>query len=108
MEGMGFGDVKLLLMIGAFLGPQFTVFTIGVSTLAAAVIGLLFFPPILRRRRVAPSLQRRFPDEQQRRREAYDSAMRCMRLPFGSFLGAGALVAIFFGDPLLHWYLNLF
>lgn len=108
IEGMGFGDVKLLLMIGAFVGPQLTVFTIGLSTLCAAVIGLAMFPPILRKRRNATSLKRRIPDEKERRQEAYESAMRCMRLPFGSFLGAGALCAAFFGESILRWYFGLF
>jgi prepilin signal peptidase PulO-like enzyme (type II secretory pathway) len=34
--------------------------------------------------------------------------MRCMRLPFGSFLGGAALFAVFFGDRLANWYLGLF
>lgn len=107
-EGMGFGDVKLLLMIGAFVGPQLTLFTLCASSVAAAVIGLLMFPAILRKRRNALSLKRRFPDEKERRQEAYESAMRCMRLPFGTFLGAAALVSAFVGEPVLRWYLSFF
>lgn len=108
IQGMGFGDVKLLLMIGAFLGPRLTLFTICASSLSAAIIGLMMFPAILRRRRKAPSLMRRFPVEKERREEAYYSAMRCMRLPFGSFLGGSALFAAFYGDRIINWYLGFF
>ena len=106
--GMGLGDVKLLLLIGAFLGARLTVLTIFVASIAAAVIGLGMFPAVYRRRRKAVSLKRRFPDEKERRQEAYDSAMRCLRLPFGSFLGAGALFATFFGERLATWYMRLY
>ena len=108
IQGMGFGDVKLLLMIGAFLGPRLTLFTICASSVSAAVIGILMFPPILFRRRKALSLRRRFADQKERRQEAYQSAMRCMRLPFGSFLGAAALFAAFYGERAINWYLGFF
>ncbi len=105
---MGFGDVKLLLLIGAFVGPRLTLFTICASSVVAAVIGIAMFPAILSRRRNAASLKRRFSDEKQRRQEAYQSAMRCMRLPFGSFLGASAIFSSFYGERILQWYLALF
>ena len=108
IAGMGFGDVKLLLMIGAFVGARLTVLTIFIASVAAAVIGLSMFPAVYRKRRKAVSLQRRFADEKERRQEAYDSAMRCMRLPFGSFLGGAALFVAFFGDRLATWYMGLY
>lgn len=108
VQGMGFGDVKLLLMIGAFLGPRLTLFTICASSVTAAIFGVAMFPGILLKRRKAVSLIRRFADGKDRRREAYQSAMRCMRLPFGSFLGAAALSAAFYGDRIIRWYLGFF
>jgi len=108
IAGMGFGDVKLLLMIGAFVGARMTVLTIFAASVAAAVIGVAMFPAVYSRRKKAVSLKRRFPDEKERRQEAYDSAMRCMRLPFGSFLGAAALFATFFGERIANWYLGLY
>ncbi|MDT8070679.1 MAG: prepilin peptidase [Terriglobia bacterium] len=108
MPGMGFGDVKLLLMIGAFLGVRLTVLTVFAASVGAAVIGIAMFPAVYRRRQKAVSLKRRFPDEKERRQEAYDSAMRCMRLPFGSFLGGAALFVTFFGERVANWYLGLY
>jgi len=107
-EGMGFGDVKLLLMIGAFLGPKLTVITIGISSLSAAIAGLTMFPGKYSRRKQAVSLKRRFPDENERKRKAYESAMRCMRLPFGSFLGGSAILSAFLGERIFGWYVRLF
>jgi leader peptidase (prepilin peptidase)/N-methyltransferase len=108
ISGMGFGDVKLLLMIGAFLGARMTTLTIFAASISTAVVGLIMFPAVYRKRKKAISLQRRFSDPRARKREAYDSAMRSMRLPFGSFLGAAALFVVFFGDRLANWYLGLF
>jgi hypothetical protein len=75
---------------------------------ATAVIGLALFPRVYFKRQKATSLHRRFADPKERKQEAYDSAMRCMRLPFGSFLGGAALFAVFFGERLASWYLGLF
>ncbi len=108
IAGMGFGDVKLLLMIGAFVGARMTVLTIFAASAGAAVVGVSMFPAVYSRRKKAVSLKRRFPDEKERRQEAYDSAMRCMRLPFGSFLGAAALFATFFGERIANWYFGLY
>src|SRR5512133_736217 len=108
VSGMGFGDVKLLLMIGAFVGARLTTFTIFGASVASAIIGIALFPAVYHRRQKAISLRRRYVDPKERKREAYDSAMRCMRLPFGSFLGGTALIAVFFGDRLANWYLGLF
>ncbi len=108
IAGMGFGDVKLLLMIGAFVGARMTVLTIFAASVGSAVIGIAMFPAVYRKRQRAISLKRRFSDEKQRRQEAYESAMRCMRLPFGSFLGAAALFATFFGERIANWYTGLY
>ncbi len=108
IAGMGFGDVKLLLMIGAFMGIRMSVFTIFAASVGAAVIGVAMFPAVYRKRQKAISLKRRFPDENERRHEAYDSTMRCMRLPFGSFLGAATLFATFFGERIATWYMGLY
>jgi len=77
-EGMGGGDIKLLAMIGAFLGWKSTVLTIMIGALAGAVVGIaLILLKIMRR-------------------DQY--------LPFGPFLVLGALISMFFQQELFAWY----
>lgn len=80
-EGMGGGDVKLLAMIGAFLGWK----AIPVTLLLASLSGSLVGVGIMLRR-------------------GGDSRVP---IPFGPFLAAGAVCALFFGDALIDWYLAL-
>jgi len=78
-EGLGLGDVKMVAMIGAFLGLQFVLLTLIVGSLLGAVIGLLY---ILITRKDASSYE----------------------LPFGSFLGIGAIAVAFWGEVLMTAY----
>jgi leader peptidase (prepilin peptidase)/N-methyltransferase len=86
-EGMGLGDAKLLALIAAWLGlwPTLLAFFLGVLT--TAIFGLIW------------SLLRMG----QKKRSA-----RALQLPFGSFLCAAAIYAIFRGQPIIHWYLQQF
>lgn len=77
-EGMGMGDVKMLAMIGAFLGWKAVMVTLVLSSFSGAIIGLLLM-----------ALQR--------------GTMK-FALPFGTFLAIGAVVAMLIGDPLVAWY----
>lgn len=79
-EGMGFGDVKMMAMVGAFFGPQRTFLTILAGSLLGTILGLLF---ILVRRKGSD-----------------------YELPFGAFLGFAALLVVFFGTAVLDWYLR--
>jgi leader peptidase (prepilin peptidase)/N-methyltransferase len=80
-EGMGLGDVKMLAMIGAFLGWQQVWLVLLFSSLTGAVFGIALMVSGSR------SLQ--------------------SRLPFGTFLAVAAFLASLFGDRLLTWYLGL-
>jgi prepilin signal peptidase PulO-like enzyme (type II secretory pathway) len=80
--GMGMGDVKLALLIGALLGRTAAV---------ALMLGLLFA--------LAPSVVLLARHGLRARRTA---------IPFAPFLAAGTVVALFAGDYLLHLYLQLF
>ncbi|HVB59232.1 MAG TPA: prepilin peptidase [Candidatus Acidoferrales bacterium] len=80
-EGMGLGDVKMMLMAGAFLGAKRTLLTIFAGSLLGSVLGIAF---ILARRK--------------------DSNYE---LPFGAFLGMAALLVVFFGTPVVSWYQSL-
>lgn len=81
-EGMGFGDVKMMLMAGAFLGLRRTILTILAGSLLGAILGSIFILA-------------------SRKGSTYE-------LPFGTFLGAAALLVVFFGTPVVTWYQSLF
>jgi len=105
VEGMGFGDVKLMGMIGAFLGTKLTVLTIFTASLVGSMFGLstVLAVWLKRRRRIAA---RGTPTVEARRR-AWHSArlvLRYYQMPFGVFLGAMAILSFLFGNQLLHWY----
>jgi leader peptidase (prepilin peptidase)/N-methyltransferase len=80
-DGMGGGDVKLLAMIGAFLGWKGVLFTIMASSLIGTVIGVVLMM-----------------------RSGKDMKMA---VPFGPFLATGAIIYIFWGPRLVEWYFNL-
>ncbi len=77
-EGMGGGDIKLLAMIGAFLGWQSVFVTLMVASLIGSVIGVGLM--------------------------LYQRADTKLAIPFGPFLAGGALVSLFFGDRILAFY----
>ncbi|HKT34124.1 MAG TPA: A24 family peptidase [Nitrospira sp.] len=80
-EGMGGGDIKLLAMIGAFLGWKPALLTIMIGSLSGSIIGVSL---------IALGLMKR---------DDY--------IPFGPFLVLGALLSMFFSQPLLDWYQGL-
>ena len=82
IEGLGMGDVKMLAMIGAFLGWKLMLGTLVLASFAGSFIGVGL---ILTGR----------------------GGMK-YALPFGTFLAVGALVAAVAGDPILAWYLNIY
>ena len=77
-EGMGLGDVKMMGMVGTFMGLKATLLVIMAGALLGSVIGTLF---ILLRRKGSD-----------------------YELPFGTFLGGAAVLVIFFGGRVLSWY----
>jgi leader peptidase (prepilin peptidase)/N-methyltransferase len=81
-QGFGLGDVKMLAMIGAFLGLSGVVVTLFLSALLGSITGIA----LMARRRIG--LQ--------------------SRLPFGFFLALGALAALFHGRRIVDWYLSFF
>ena len=108
VEGMGFGDVKLMAMIGAFLGTKLTVLTIFAASLAGSLFGIstMFAVWAKRMRRNAARGTSSF----EARRRAWHSArmvLRYYQMPFGVFLGSMAMLAFLFGNRLLHWYWEL-
>jgi leader peptidase (prepilin peptidase) / N-methyltransferase len=104
-EGMGFGDVKLMAMVGAFLGLKLTIFTIFAASLAGSFFGLTTVLIVWIKR--TKRFTRRLPNLQAARRRGWQSAQvvyRSYQMPFGVFLGSMALLALFFGNQFLNWY----
>jgi leader peptidase (prepilin peptidase)/N-methyltransferase len=81
-EGMGMGDVKMMLLVGSFLGWQGALMTIFVGSLVGSVIGVTM---------IALS------------RKGWEYA-----LPFGTFLAAAGVLVAFRGPQLFAWYWNTF
>ena len=108
VEGMGFGDVKLMAMVGAFLGTKLTVFTIFSASIAGLLFGVWTLLAVWRKR-TRRRLAHHEPAKEARSR-AWESAMIALRrhqMPFGVFLGGMAIVALFFGNSFLQWYWRL-
>ena len=80
-EGMGGGDIKLLAMIGAFIGWKGVFFTIFASSAIGTVIGL--FLMVITRNNLK------------------------LAVPFGPFIALGATLYLFAGQEILHWYYGL-
>ena len=109
VEGMGFGDVKLMAMVGSFLGIKLTIFTIFTASIVGSVFGLwtMFMVWMKRTRR---RISRNHESAKDARQHAWASAMVALRrhqMPFGVFLGGMALFAQFYGDAFLRWYWRL-
>jgi leader peptidase (prepilin peptidase)/N-methyltransferase len=104
-EGMGFGDVKLMAMVGAFLGMKLTIFTIFAASLAGSLFGIATVAMvwIKRTRRFARRLGN-LPAAQRRGWQSAQMVYRNYQMPFGVFLGSMALLALFVGNDLLRWY----
>ena len=109
VEGMGFGDVKLMAMIGSFLGLRLTILTMATAALGGCFFGLwtILVVWIKRTQRRKHVFHEAGPDA---RRHAWASALVALRrhqMPFGVFLGSMGLVAFFLGEPFLRWYWGL-
>jgi leader peptidase (prepilin peptidase)/N-methyltransferase len=81
-EGMGMGDVKLLGMIGAFLGWKLVLLTLVFASFTGSLVGLAFIV----------------------------SGRGSMQyaLPFGTFLAVGAFAAAIWGTPIVDWYFGFY
>jgi leader peptidase (prepilin peptidase)/N-methyltransferase len=80
-EGMGGGDVKLLAMIGAFLGWKAVILTIFLSSFIGSIIGITVM--LIKGKDFKYAI------------------------PFGPFLALGAVISLFLGENLISWYLYI-
>jgi leader peptidase (prepilin peptidase)/N-methyltransferase len=81
VEAMGGGDVKLMAMVGTFLGWKGALLTIMLGALAGSVAGVLLI--------------------------AFKRHKMEKVIPFGPFLAAGAVTTAFYGPDIIAWYLGL-
>lgn len=79
-EGLGMGDVKMLAMVGAFLGWKAVLLTLILASFSGALVGIVLMATSRGGMRYA--------------------------LPFGTFLAMGALIAMVAGDQIIAWYLG--
>jgi len=105
-RGMGEGDSKLLLMIGAFLGWRGALF----SVVAGSVQGLVFaIIGLVTGRKLTPEIEERIIDGEviEAPDEPDTSRVGLLKLPFGPFLALGALEYLLAGDAIVSWYFGL-
>lgn len=81
-EGMGLGDVKLLAMMGAFLGWKSILFIIMVGSFSGALVGITLMLIKKKDRKYA--------------------------IPFGPFLSLGALCYLLYGQEMIRWYVHFY
>ncbi len=79
-EGMGGGDIKLLAMIGAFLGWKGVLLTLILASMVGAIVGAVLMAVTGKDSKYA--------------------------IPFGPFLSLGAFIYLLYGDPIIDWYIG--
>lgn len=78
-EGMGFGDIKLLAMIGALTGIEGVILTVLLSSISGTLAGICTM--IVQKRKDLK-----------------------LAIPFGPFLSLGSIIYVFFGEQIINWY----
>ncbi|MEO8946066.1 MAG: prepilin peptidase [Gemmatimonadaceae bacterium] len=96
-EAMGFGDVTLMAVVGAAVGPQRALLTIFIG----AAIGVVVFAGI-----VLPVT--RFRATTHTSVTDGEDSKSLPLVPFGVFLAPAGIIALFYGDTMIHWYLTRF
>lgn len=107
VEGMGMGDLKLMAMVGAFVGPVLAAFVLCLASILGGIFGAWVLVAVYRKRmaRYRPRLGEK---ASARAWQAAQTTMRVLEIPFGVFLSMMSVVAWFYGGALIQAYLSLF
>jgi leader peptidase (prepilin peptidase)/N-methyltransferase len=100
-EAMGFGDVTLMAVVGAAVGPTRALLVIFVGAALGAVTFLLVVLPILRLRRGAA-----VTESVDNTTDTVAQGGELPNVPFGVFLAPAAVVVLLAGDRLIDWYVS--
>lgn len=79
--GMGGGDIKLMAMVGAFMGWKAVLLTTFIGSLTGSIVGIFLM--------------------------VFKGKGRKAKIPFGPFLALGAVTSLFFGEAIITWYLGI-
>ncbi|MDI6801922.1 MAG: prepilin peptidase [Thermodesulfovibrionales bacterium] len=79
--GMGGGDIKMMSMVGAFMGWKAVLLTTFIGSLTGSIVGIFLM--------------------------IFKGKGRKTKIPFGPFLALGAIITLFFGGQILRWYLGM-
>ncbi len=79
--GMGGGDIKMMAMVGAFLGWKAVLLTTFIGSLTGSIVGIFLM--------------------------VFKGKGRKTKIPFGPFLALGSIITLFMGGEIIRWYLNL-
>jgi leader peptidase (prepilin peptidase) / N-methyltransferase len=82
LEGLGMGDVKMMAMVGAYVGWKGVLLTLFLGSLSGTVVGMIVL--------------------------ALHGGDLKTKLPFGTFLGIGAIATVYVGGSLISWYSGMF
>jgi len=82
IEGLGFGDVKMMLLLGAFLGINKLLVAVLAASLSGLIVGLFFI--------------------------IFKGKTLKLKLPFGTFLAAGSYISLFWGEKILRAIQSLY
>jgi leader peptidase (prepilin peptidase)/N-methyltransferase len=79
--GMGGGDIKMMAMVGAFIGWKAVLLTTFIGSLVGSIVGIFLM--------------------------VFKGKGRKTKIPFGPFLALGAIITLFWGGKILHWYFQI-
>ena len=111
-RGMGFGDVKLMAMLGAFLGWKSVIFILAVASLIGSVFGLVMI--LIGRLGATEVTEKEGGEEEKAEATGHEeldvatlTAPGAHYLPFGPYLVVAGILFLFFGEQLIGLYLGL-